>query len=140
MHGLESLQVIAEPAHDPPLQTSPVVHALPSSQDAVLFAYTQPVAGLHESSVHGFESLQTTGVPGLHTPPPQTSPVVQALPSSQDAALLTYTQPEAGLHESSVHGFESLQTTGAPGTQAPPAHASPVVQALPSSHDALLFA
>jgi len=34
---LLSLQTIAVPLHDPPLQTSPEVHALPSSQDAVLF-------------------------------------------------------------------------------------------------------
>jgi hypothetical protein len=32
-------------------------------------------------------SLQTTGVAPAHTPPPQTSPVVQAFPSSQEFVL-----------------------------------------------------
>jgi hypothetical protein len=44
---------------------------------------------LHESSVQGFASSQTIGVPGLQAPPPQTSPAVQALPSSHVAVLLT---------------------------------------------------
>jgi hypothetical protein len=45
----------------------------------------------------------------------------------------------AGLHESSVQTLPSSQFGGTPPTQAPPAHVSPVVQALPSSHGAVLF-
>ena len=45
----------------------------------------------------------------LQTPPPQTSPVVHALPSSQAAVLLANAQPEAGLQLSSVHGLLSVQ-------------------------------
>ena len=46
----------------------------------------QPVAGLHESFVHGLLSLQVTGVP---TQPPsrQWSPEVQALPSEHEAVF-----------------------------------------------------
>jgi hypothetical protein len=39
--------------------------------------------------VQGFESSQTIGAPGVHVPPLQTSPAVQALPSSHVAVLLT---------------------------------------------------
>jgi hypothetical protein len=81
VQGLLSSQMIAVPAHAPPAQVSFAVHAFPSSQDDVLLVYTHPVAGLHVSSVHGLLSLQTTGVPGLQTPPPQVSPKVQAFPS-----------------------------------------------------------
>jgi hypothetical protein len=42
---------------------------------------------LHVSVVQTLLSLQTTGVPGLQTPPPQMSPAVQALPSSQAFVL-----------------------------------------------------
>jgi hypothetical protein len=42
---------------------------------------------LHVSVVHTLLSLQTTGVPGWHVPPPQTSPEVQALPSSHAFVL-----------------------------------------------------
>ena len=92
-------------------QTSPTVHALPSSQSFVLFVKTHnPFAALHESVVHTLPSLQTIAVP-VHTPPEQTSPVVHRLPSLQAAVLAVCTQPEAGLHESSVHGLLSLQST-----------------------------
>ena len=50
--------------HAPPEQTSPVVHALPSLHEAVLFVKTQPVDVLHVSVVHRLLSLQTVGVPG----------------------------------------------------------------------------
>ena len=42
----------------PPEQTSPVVHAFRSLHEAVLFACAQPVAGTHESFVHGLPSSQ----------------------------------------------------------------------------------
>jgi hypothetical protein len=47
----------------------------------------QPEAGLQESSVQMLASLQTTGVPPVQDPPEQMSPVVQALPSSQEDVL-----------------------------------------------------
>ena len=42
----------------PPAHLSFTVHSLPSVQVAVLFCWTQPLAGLHVSSVHGLPSPQ----------------------------------------------------------------------------------
>ena len=140
MHGLLSSQLVAEPGRQvPPAQESPVVHALPSSHAAVLFVVTQPVAGLQVSVVQGLLSLQTAAVPAWQLPPPHASPVVHALPSSHGLVLLVKTQPVAGLQVSVVQALLSSQTTGAPGTQAPPPQMSPVVQALPSLHATVLF-
>jgi hypothetical protein len=140
VQGLLSLQLGADPpTQDPPAQVSAVVHALPSSHDAVLFVFTQPVAGTHESSVHGLLSLQFGAEPPTHTPAAHVSDVVQALPSSQDAALLALTQPVAGTQESSVHGLLSLQFGAEPPTHDPAEQVSDVVHALPSSQDAVLF-
>jgi hypothetical protein len=135
VQGLLSLHTIAVPAQTPPLQVSLVVHALPSSHEAVLLAWTQPVAGSQLSSVHGLLSSQFNApVPGWQLPPAQTSPVVQKLPSSHAAVLFAKTQPVAGLHVSVVQTLLSLQTTVVPGWQTPPAQLSPVVQALLSVH------
>jgi len=140
VHGLPSSQFgPAPPTHTPPKQASPVVHALPSSQEAVLLAWVQPVAGLHESSVHGLPSSQLGPAPPTQTPPEQASPVVQALPSSQEAVLFTCVQPVAGLQASSVQTLASSQFGAVPPTQVPPEQASPVVQALPSLQDAVLL-
>ena len=68
--------------HAPPPQTSFVVHAFPSSQAAVLFARTQPVAALQLSSVHPSASSQFRGDPLTQTVPKQESNDVHALPSS----------------------------------------------------------
>ena len=85
VHGLPSLQFGAEPpTHVPPEQASLVVHAFPSLHDAVLLVATHPVAGLHESSVHGLPSLQFSAEPPTQLPPEQASGVVQALPSSHE--------------------------------------------------------
>jgi hypothetical protein len=73
----------APPTHAPPAQASFVVQALPSSHAAELFVWMQPVAGLHESSVHPFPSSQLGADPPAQTPLAQVSVCVQALPSSQ---------------------------------------------------------
>src|SRR5262245_12271098 len=61
------------PAHDPPLQVSPVVHSLPSLHGSLLFTCTQPpgVEGLQSSSVQPLLSLQLGGAPPTHEPPLQ---------------------------------------------------------------------
>ena len=75
----------------------------------------QPVAGLQLSVVHTLLSLHIVAAPETHTPPPQTSPVVQALPSLHALELLAKTQaPVAGLQLSVVHTLLSLQTTAPP--------------------------
>jgi hypothetical protein len=66
-----------------------VVQALPSSHAAVLFVKTHPLAGLHESVVHGLPSVQATGVPPPHVPAEQRSPVVHAFPSLHVRVLFT---------------------------------------------------
>ena len=85
-------------------------------------------------------SSQPRGDPPTQTPALQASEVVQALPSLQEAVLLTWTQPDAGSQLSSVHTFPSSQLRAGPPTQAPAAQRSPVVQASPSLHGAVLCA
>jgi len=75
----------------------------------------------------------------MHDPPWQMSGVVHWLPSSQDAVLSVWTQVPDALQLSSVQGFVSAQSLSGPGWQEPPEHTSPTVQALPSSHVAVLF-
>lgn len=125
--------------HAPPRQTSPVVQALPSEQVVELLACAQPLSVLHESSVQTLLSSQSTPAPDWHEPPLQVSPLVQALPSSQDEALLTCVQPLAGLHESSVQALVSSQSTPAPDWHDPPLQVSVLVHASPSVQVAVLL-
>ncbi len=135
VHTLPSSQFGgAPPTHDPPEQVSPVVHAFPSLQAAVLLACWQPDAGMHESVVHTFPSSQFGAGPPTHAPPEQVSAVVHALPSLQGAVLFACWQPDTWLHESVVHTFPSSQLGAGPPTHAPPEQASPVVHAFPSLH------
>ena len=117
------------------------MHALPSLHEAVLFACAQPEVGLQLSSVHGLLSLQFNDpVPGWQIPPPHVSPSVHGLPSLHEAVLFACPQPEVGLQLSSVQGFPSLQSSvPVPGWQIPAEQVSPVVQAFPSLHGALLL-
>jgi glyoxylate utilization-related uncharacterized protein len=101
---------------------------------------TQPIAGTQESVVHWLPSLHTGGGPPTHDPAEHVSFVVQALLSLQAATLFTFSQPVAGLQESSVQTLVSTQLSGGPPTQAPPEQISPVVQALPSLHVKVLLA
>src|SRR6266849_2885098 len=127
------------PTHAPAAQVSLVVQAFPSLQGAVLLMCTQPVAGLHESSVLSFLSLQLGAGPPTHVPPAQVSFVVQAFPSSQEAVLLVCVHPLAGSHASSVQTLLSLQLGAGPPTHVPPEHVSLVVQAFPSLQEAVLL-
>jgi hypothetical protein len=84
----------------------------------VLFVNTQPVAGLHVSSVHTLLSAQTRGS-ATHAPETHRSLTVQASESLQTfASSSTFRQPWTESHESSVHGLLSLQLA-VPCTQAP---------------------
>jgi hypothetical protein len=113
-------------------QASPVVQAFPSSQAATLFECTQPVSGAHESLVHALLSSQLKLDVPTHVPLAHLSPVVQEFPSSQAAALFSWTQPLKGTQESFVHALLSSQFSADPAAHAPFAHASPVVQTFPS--------
>ena len=69
-----SLQSGAGPPVQAPFeQASLVVHALPSEQGSVLFAWAHPVAGLHASVVHPFASSQLSGAPPTQAPFEQAS-------------------------------------------------------------------
>src|SRR5258706_35908 len=88
------------------------------------------------------ETLTTicaAAVPGRQVPMAQKSPVVQSLASSQEFALFTKAQPVVASQLSVVHTLLSSQTTGLP-AHPPLTHVSPVVQAFPSEHAAVLFA
>src|SRR5262249_29589929 len=114
-------------------------HGLPSSHAAAFGVCVQPVAGSQPSAVQGLPSSQFGPGPPTQTPPAQASPTGHALPSSHGPAAVVWTQPGAGAQPSAVHGFASSQTRGAPGTHAPALHASPTVQASPSSQAAVLL-
>src|SRR5205823_14162967 len=74
---LLSLQLSAgPPAQLPWLQVSLVVQALPLVQGAVLFVWTQPVAGLQVSSVEALASSEVGGAAPKHGTGVQTSVVV----------------------------------------------------------------
>jgi hypothetical protein len=85
------------------------------------------------SVVHALPSSQLSVAPGRQIPPPQESPIVQGLPSSQVFALPVCTHPVCGLQLSVVHVLTSSQLSGVP-AQVPARHASDKVHALPSLH------
>ncbi len=136
VQAFPSSQTIFWPTHSPPVHVSFWLQTLPSSQGlpSAIWLLTQvPVVGLQLSIVQGFPSLQTFELPE-QPPPPQVSPVVQALPSSHGSALAAKTQlPLPGLQLSVVQGFLSSQLTALPAAQSPLLHASPCVQGLLSS-------
>src|SRR5262249_5967895 len=141
VHGFWSLHVFGAPGvHWPPLQASPSVQPSSSSHGAVLLVAKQPGLESQRSSVQGLRSLHTTGVPAAQWPPLQTSPLVQALPSSHGTLLLGFSHPLLGLQLSSVHGLLSTQSGGGPPWQEPPEQVSPVVQAVLLLHGSVLFA
>jgi len=129
----------APPMQAPPLQTSLVVQALPSSQADRLAVLVHPVAGSQVLVVQTLPSSQLGAAPPTQVPAAQVSAVVQGLASSQARVLGTLKQPVAGLQESSVQRFPSLQSCGRPPTQTPALHISAVVQASPSSQATATF-
>jgi hypothetical protein len=99
------------------------LHAFPSGHAVpfVTAGFWQPVVGLQESVVQGFESLQLSAVPAAQVPDWQVSGPSQALPSEHEVPFATavLTQPVAGLQESVVHGLPSLQLGAVPAVQLP---------------------
>jgi len=126
------------PPHEPALQTSPVVQALPSLHGPSKAGNTQPNDGLQPSLVHGLPSVQTSAAPPAQAPPPQVSASVHALPSLQGAVFAALLHP-LGPHASSVHGLPSSQLAAGPGVQPLALHVSPTVQVLPSLQAAPTF-
>jgi len=120
------------------------LHAFPSEHEVpfVTGVYTQPVAGLHVSVVHGLLSLQVSAVPDLHWLPWHVSTPLHAFPSEQDdpfgtAVCVHRSFPSS--QASTVHGAVSEQSGAAPGTQPTPAwHVSSPLQNSPSSQSAFV--
>jgi len=138
VHALPSSHWIAVPAWQlPPLQVSPPVHLLPSSQARLLNAFLQPVVVEQESVVHGFPSSQVVPVP-LHAPSLHQSSSVQGLPSSHTASVGMWIQPFDPLQKSAVQPSLSSQFAAPPAWHAPFTHVSFWVHAMPSSQGPLL--
>jgi hypothetical protein len=92
-----------------------------------------PSAGLQLSSVQALPSSHKTGFDPTHVPASHESVCVQALPSEQVLlSSFVYSQPDAGLQESSVHALPSSQVNGFDPTQVAASQESVCVQALPS--------
>jgi hypothetical protein len=113
-----------------------VVQALPSLQEAALFVWTQPLAGLQESFVQMLPSSQLAAGPPTQLPASQVSFVVQALPSLQGAVLFTCMQARVEvLQESLLQGLPSSQLFEESGSQSDvsgmPSSSSSGSQALP---------
>jgi hypothetical protein len=121
-HWSRGVHVFGVPAHSVAAHRSPVVQGFPSSHGAV-FSEKTHWWRVQASSVHGFPSSQSAGWSQRRHP-----------------AMPTCWQPDVRTHESAVHASPSSHSRGAPATHVPPAHVSPVVQALPSLHGAVLFA
>jgi hypothetical protein len=128
------------PKQAPPVQTSPLVQALPSLQGKPVLAWLQPWSGRHASTVQLLASSQLVAAPGRQVPPLHSSPAVQALLSLHAALLRLNWQPLSGSQLSSVQALPSLHATVAPAAHLPALHVSPLVQALPSLHGAVLAA
>lgn len=113
VHASPSSQLAAEvPTHVPILHTSPVVHALPSSQGT--FCGPGPTTHAPEllsqpSLVQRLPSLQTVAVPE-QVPALHTSATVQAFPSLQAVPLIGPCAHAALVHVSAVQGFLSLHS------------------------------
>jgi hypothetical protein len=102
------------PWHRPPEHASPTVHASPSSQASVLSWFVQPSDVLQESVVHGLLSSQLVGLPPVHAPELQVSPVVHALLSLHAPPWLAgaATQPWTGSQVPAWHwSFRPEQST-----------------------------
>ncbi len=85
MQALPSSQETDAPlVQEPPLQTSPLVQALPSSHAFVFGLGMQPTLGLQVSVVHALPSSQLMLVPVHVAPPEQWSLLVHRLPSLQE--------------------------------------------------------
>src|SRR5262245_1163597 len=121
--------VLGKPTHAPPLQTSPLVHALSSSQGFVLPTCVHVPVALQTSSVQRFPSLKHGWPAGAaeprHAPPVQTSPLVHGFPSSQAFVLGTCVDVPPALPASPVQPLP-FAAQGVPAcTRRPAVHAQP---------------
>ena len=86
MQALPSLQLSGVPGVQAPfwhVSMPSQTLALPLAMPFCTAAWTHPLLGLHESSVHWLPSLQSAGPPLVHDPATHVSFVVHGLPSLQ---------------------------------------------------------
>ncbi len=121
-----AVHVTAVPPHTPPVQTSPVVHALPSLQlvPSVAAGFEQdPVAGLHVPATwHWSLAMQVVGVPVMHTPLLHAMVPVQAFPPQPvPSGAAGFEQvPLLGLHTPATwQSSLAVHTTGMDPVHAP---------------------
>ncbi len=142
VQGLLSSHPLGLPGRQSPLEhKSPIVQGLSSSQPVPgRLAWMHPLAAPQPSKVQGFLSSQSKPLPLTHAPWLQTSPVVQALPSSQTLVLSTWLQPTAGSQLSVVQTLlssqgapENVQVLATHSVEPPGVHALPSSQAWPST-------
>src|SRR6476619_5377609 len=95
-----------------PSQMSPSLHEAP----LVTEVWKQPLVGLQRSTVQKLLSLQTSGVPAVHTPTWHVSLPLHRFPSLQDAPFASTVcwHPVVRLQESVVQELLSLQLSGVP--------------------------
>jgi hypothetical protein len=132
--GVPAVQTPVALQSSAPLQALPSLHEVPAATGVWL----TPVAGAHESVVHGLPSSTTGGVPKIQTALAlHVSAPLQALPSLHDvpAATGVWLTPVEGLQASVVHRLPSSTATAEPAVQVPDWQVSEAVQALPSLHD-----
>ena len=135
-HAVATLTAV--PEQTPLPQMSPVVQRLLSLHAMVLLTCVQPIALSHASLVQALPSSHAMGAPA-HLPMLQTSPAVQALPSSQlPPALKLLHAPVVRSQESDVHALLSLHVLAVPARHALAAQTSPTVHGLLSLHGLLL--
>ncbi len=124
-----------EPLQAPSQQLSFFVQALSSSHTLPsALVVTQPSSESQASLVHGLPSSHSIAAPATHLPSQHSSPLVQALPSSQPRPLSGVERhPIAGSQLSTVHSFPSSQVGAGPPTHSPFQHLSFNVHLSPSS-------
>jgi hypothetical protein len=111
VQAFPSSQTVAPPLQLAPVQLSPVVQALPSSQLPILGTWLQgalPLSGSQTPVVQGLLSSQYTGAPKHKPAALQASPEVQALPSSQARPVAVVQEPKDSSGKQARHGEVGL--------------------------------
>ena len=138
VQGSPSLHTTGAPVQALALQTSPLVHGLASLREAPSGAAVNlqlPVLASQASRVQGLPSVHTLAVPAAQPVPLQTSPAVQALPSSQGLPPIPVNAHAPTLQVSAVQALASSQAGSVPALHTPARHASPTVHVLaPKAH------
>lgn len=128
-------QMIGAPAQAPAEQVSALVHGLPSLQARALQSLSaQSTCPSQSLSVPSRQLVSVVALP--HRQPPSPRQISPFAPQLVPASIAAWTQPVAGLHESTVQLDRSAHITCAPEQPPSAVQRSPPVHALPSLHSA----